>query len=461
MALTTLDLAVIVAYFLGLALFGVVVRRIQAFEDYSVAERAVPTPMVLASLSATYIGPGYSLGLAAKGASSGFFFLILFLFFSLQTVLVGMFLAPRLRSFTDCHSLGDVMGSLYGREAQLLTGLVSLGLCAGFAAVLARAGGAVLAEATGLGLVTAVLIVTGVGVIYTYTGGLKSVIATEAAQFAIILVAVGAMVLIAAGQVSSFDGVQAAAVQATRDKWGATPGLALLGLALSFLLGETLIPPYANRALAAESEGASRRGFVLAGLFSVVWFTLMVIIGLMGKLLVPDTKDTEGVFVALAAKVLPAGALGLLLVAIAAIVMSTQESLLNAGAVAFTRDLARPLNLLHEGAQLTVARVTTAVMGAVSVFFALRAPTIIEGLLICYSIWAPTVLPALVWGLLGFRTGRWSGVLSIVLGGVGSGFCLIAKVAGGDPAVAILVGLAASIIGAGIGRLFKNPGDQP
>ena len=455
MTLTTLDLAVIVAYFGGLTAFGLLVRRISAFEDFSVAERAVPTSMVFASLSATYIGPGYSLGLAAKGATSGFFFLILFLFFSIQTVFVGMVLAPRLRTFKECHTLGDVMGALYGREAQVLTGLVSLGLCAGFAAVLARAGGAVLAEATGLGLASAVLIVTGVGVVYTFTGGLKSVIATEAVQFGIILLAVSVMVLMAASQVPSYDALQSMAIRLTGEQWTATAGLPLVGLIFSFLLGETLIPPYANRALAAESANASRRGFVLAGLFSVVWFSMMVVVGLLGKILVPEIRDIEGVFVALAAHVLPSGLLGLLLVAIAAIVMLTQESLLNAGAVALTRDLVRPLKLLSDSAQLRLARVTTAVLGTSSVFFALRAPTIIEGLLICYSIWAPTVLPALIWGLLGFSTARWSGVLSIVLGGVGSGYCLLAKVGDGDPAVAIVVGLISSFAGAILGRLIK------
>lgn len=456
MKLSYLDIVVIASYFVALALFGVLVRRGHRFDDYSVARRTVPTFIVLTSLSATYIGPGFSLGLAAKAFNTGFFFVLFFLFFSLQTIVVGAWIAPRLRRFAKAYTLGDVMRELYGNEAQWLTGVISVGLCVGFTAVLARAGGVVLSQATGVQLPLAILIATGVAVTYTYTGGLKSVVGVESVQFGIIIIASSTVLIASALRVRSFAGIDRDALSLTINAWRSNSVLSILGLALSFLLGETLIPPYANRALAAQSENASRKGFILAGLFSIMWFAMMAVAGVIARVVVPAPGDIEGVLVALAGAVLPSGLLGLFLVALAAIVMSTQEALLNSAAVCLTRDLSSKIRARNEDSQLVIARLATLVFGVLAVWMALRAPGIIDGLLICYSLWASTVLPPLVWGVIGLPTTRWSGVLSVLLGGAVTGYCLTAKLAGRNPAIAVLAGLTGSAVGGLIGFVIAR-----
>jgi SSS family solute:Na+ symporter len=456
MQLRSADIFVVVAYFSLLTAFGLFARRSKRLDDYSVARRSAPTFIVLASLAATYIGPGYSLGLAAKAYKTGFFFLAFFVFFSLQTVLVGAWLAPRLKRFPDAHTLGDVMSQLYGSTAQLLTGIISTGLCVGFTAVLARAGGAVLANAIGLTLPVAILIALGVAVTYTYTGGLKLVIGVESVQFGIIIIAAAMVLLFSAPRIDSFAAMDRNALGLTCATWKATPSLSLLGLALSFALGECLIPPYANRALAGRSEEASKWGFVLGGFFSVIWFSMMIAAGMIAREIVQSTADPEGILVSLAATVLPSGLFGLFLVAVACIVMSTEEALLNAAAVCLTRDLSARVRSWSEKKQLTIAKVATLVFAIVAVWLALKAPGIIDGLLICYSLWATTVLPPLVWGVAGLPVSRSSGVLSIIFGAAATGFMLVGKKAGGDPAIALLVGLVGCAVGAVVGLMFKS-----
>ena len=458
MELSTLDLVVIAVYFIGLALFGVLVRRIRSFSDYSVARRSVPMTMIMASLCATYIGPGYTMGLAGKAFASGYFFLIFFLFFSIQTILVGLFLAPRLTGFREAHTLGDVMRVSYGVESQLLTGMISLGLLTGFAAVMARAGGSILAGVLDVPLWLGITIITGVGVIYTFTGGLKAVIATEAIQFAIMIAGISAMTLFARVHLADTQTVQSASLELTGDAFAGQTGGALLGLALAFLLGETLIPPYANRALASGSAAISQKGFVLAGVFSVFWFGMVATLGQTGRQLLPADTPEDSVFMELAAAVLPHGFLGLVVIALAAVVMSSQESVLNAGAVAFTRDLVGVFRPLNDRTSLLISRFLTAVLGAASIYFALQAASIIEGLMICYSIWACTVLPPLIWSLLGLPTSRTAGFLALLLGTVASVSILIFKLGGGSSTTALLAGLTASAVGGLLGAIVRPRG---
>jgi solute:Na+ symporter, SSS family len=453
-ALHRVDLLVIGFYFALLTAFGLLIRRTRGFEDFAIARRSVPTIMVFASLCGAYIGPGYSLGFAAKAYSVGFMLLPVWMCFSVQTCLVGIWLAPRLRKYPGAYTLGGVMMSEYGPIARQLTGVVSVGLCVGFAGVLARAGGVILSDAVGVPLPVAVFLITGVGVIYALTGGLKSVVATEGIQFGVVLVSAGAVVAYASHHISSYSLLDHTAFTLTTAAWKSASVPELLGMVLLFLLGETLIPPYANRALAAASDGASRLGFVLAGVFSVIWFALMATAGVMSNTILGHISQPDGVLIQLAQAVLPAGLLGLFLVALAAIVMSTQESLLNAASVCLTRDL-MPSSWLDQK-QLYVARVSTILFAIAAAWLGLRAPGILDGLLICYSIWAPTILPPLIWSLVGLPTSRTCGTLAILGGGLASGTVLVFHVASGNPAIAILAGLSASMLGGVIGLLAQR-----
>jgi SSS family solute:Na+ symporter len=459
MSLSRIDLFVVAGYFIMLTLFGAVVRRTRGFEDFAVAKRSVPVLMVFASLCAAYIGPGYSLGFTAKAFGAGFAFLPAWFCFSLQTCVVGVWLAPRLRSQAGAHTLGGVMMNAYGPTAKVLTGIVSVGLCVGLAGVLARAGGTILAGAIGVNLPIAILLITGVGVVYTLTGGLKSVVATEGLQFSVVLISMGAVIAFAGHRIASSQNLDNLAVSLTSSTWKNTSVLEFVGLMLLFFAGEMLIPPYANRALAAESEGASGRGFVMAGIFSLFWFAMMATAGIQAREILGSTSNPDGVLIQLAHSVLPSGVLGLFLVALAAIVMSTQESLLNAASVCLTRDLMP--SKWSDTRQLAVARISTLIFALCATWFGLRAPSILTGLLIAYSMWAPTILPALVWWLLGNGRGEFNGVLSIISGGLASTSILIFHIASGNPAVAIVVGLLASISGGLVGGRVMQTAVQP
>lgn len=96
-----LDLIAIILYFVALFAFGILVRRVKGFEDYSLGKRMVPSSMIFASLAATYIGPGFSVGLTGKGFSTGYLFYLLPLAFVIQTLIVGRLLYYPLGAY--CH----------------------------------------------------------------------------------------------------------------------------------------------------------------------------------------------------------------------------------------------------------------------------------------------------------------------------------------------------------------------
>ncbi len=455
MDISTLDLIAISSYFCVLLLLGYLTRRNKSFAEFALGGQSLPALMIFASLSSTIVGPGFSLGFTAKGYETGFLFFFLCLSYPLQTILTGLFLAPRLTRLRDCATLGDVMNKSYGKVTQFLTGLISVGLLIGFTAIMGKIGGTMLHAITEWPLLLCYALVTGSTALLTFTGGLRATIATEAFQFSLFSIIVPILVLVAVWKSPiSLSEQSATAWQLTAAGLDTTSGMALLGIVVSFFFGEMLLPPYANRALAAKTSKGSSTGFVLTGLFTIVWLGLVGVLGVLAHSFLSGTVTPDNVFVMMGKQLLPAGLYGLLLAAIIAIIVSSQESALNSGAVAFVKDIVSSIKPPSEKRAHLLGKLSTLGIAAVAIYVAQFAPSIIDGLLILYSMWAPTIIVPLMGALFGWRATPTSGWLSIVLGG---GTALLWQLQWHTPAdvPAVLVGLAASLIGFFLGRLIK------
>jgi SSS family solute:Na+ symporter len=410
---------IVIAAYVGVLTFVAVrARAARQFSEFSLAKRALPLALVFGSLAATYVGPGFSIGFVGKGFTSGFLFWGMGLAYAVQNVLVGLFIAPRLRSLQDCHTLGDAIGQKYDQKCQILAGIISVGLCVGFSAVMAKAGGDVLHDTFRLPHWSSVIIVVGVTALYTTFGGLRASVITDAFQFTAFAILLPATFLWVLG--SHLKGGAAIfaeqAVTATRSGLSSTPPIEIIGLVAAFLLGETLIPPYANRALASKTTRVSRNSFILAGLFSVVWFMVMISIGIVARSIIKENTGEDYVLLNLVKSTMPAEGYALLLVVLISIVMSSLDSLLNAGAVAFTEDIVKPFIALPDKSALNVGRCATTIIAIIAAAGAVAVPGIISGLLICYTIWAPAILPALIIGLWLKHPRPLAGILSMGTG---------------------------------------------
>jgi SSS family solute:Na+ symporter len=233
--------------------------------------------------------------------------------------------------------------------------------------------------------------------------------------------------------------------------------LEIIGLLAAFLLGETLIPPYANRALASQTTGVSRNGFVLAGLFSVIWFMVMIALGVVARGTVAEGTDGDHVLLSLVKAIMAPEWQGVLLVVLVSVVMSSLDSLMNAGAVAFTQDVAKSVTNLSNGSALRTGRYATIAIATVAAVSTPVVPSIIDGLLICYTIWASAILPALILGLWVKVPRPLAAMLSMVTGTVVSVIAIVLLLlypGAGRFSVIIVPALAAALLAYLTGHVF-------
>lgn len=408
--------AVYLAVVLGLGLWAG--RGIKTFEEYAVVTRSYGPAVIFATLSASFIGGGFSTGNATKVFLFGIANIVGLWGFSVKEILVARYIAPRMAQFPNAISVGDVMAEAYGKAGRVVTGLCALFLCTGIVGAQVGAIGIVFDVFYGLDRSLGIAIGCGIVILYTALGGMRAVVFTDLVQFAILAIGLPLALVFGIAYVGGIDAT-IAAIPADRIQ---LPGahytwLGLIALFLLFMFGETLVPPYLQRLCIGRTAGHAARGTLYAGIFSFPFFAITGLLGLVALAMEPGL-DSNLALPHVVVTVLPPVVTGLVIAAVISIVMSSADSFLNSAAIAFINDVFRPLvpHRLSDAHTLLLAKVVTFVIGLVSVLFAVSIEGILDILIYAYTYWAPIVLVPLVAAIYGYRKGVSAFIVGAVVG---------------------------------------------
>ncbi|MCG3179030.1 MAG: Osmoregulated proline transporter OpuE [Phycisphaerae bacterium] len=209
------------------------------------------------------------------------------------------------------------------------------------------AGAKGMAKVTGLGYEWSLLIAVAIILLYTYMGGYFAVAWTDFFQSIVMIIG---MIWIFGACLHYLGGFTAAnhALAALDPTYLSVWGKGLLnkgqwgevaGAVLVFSVGYMGWPHVVTRHMAMTRPSTARLAGFYATLWNLFFVTSPYIIGIMAILIVPGLKDPEMAIFAAAGKLLPAAAVGIVMAAIMAAIMSTADSiLLQVGSVA-SRDL--------------------------------------------------------------------------------------------------------------------------
>jgi solute:Na+ symporter, SSS family len=418
--MSLLDWFMLALYFALLIVIGLqTIRRVRTSDDFAVAGNRIIWPVFFGSLAAAFLGGGSSLGNAGAVFRDGYSYMFAYFAFGVQFVLIGWFVAPRLKRYLGAHTVGDVMEQHYGRSSRLLTGLLSIGLCAGILGAQALAIGTVVHATLDLPTVPSIVVGMGVVVLYSSFGGAWAVIQTDMMQFVFLGVFLPVTLLVALGEVGGPGELIAALPDAHLTLTGPYSLLAFAGLFVAFLLGEALVPPYAQRTFSTPDASNARKGMVLSGFFAVAFYFVTATLGLVALVLFPGIEADQAL-PTIVLRLLPAGLVGLLVAALLAVVMSTASSYLNSIAVVFVKDIYLPLAKREVSARRRVwlERALSLGVGVAAIVFAISVPSIVDALLYSYSLWAPTVVVPLLFAVLAKSRCGPAALSAIVAGGV-------------------------------------------
>ncbi len=345
-----LDWSFVAVYFgvvlLGGWLFG---RKTSTAEDFFSGGRRVPWPAVLLSITATEISAVTFLGVPGVGYAGDLSYLQLGIG-SLVARFVVAFLFLGAFYQVRCISIYQFLGKRFGRGSQR-TGavffLISRINASAIRLLLAAVG---LSVFFGVPLWSAVLLFTGIALLYTVAGGIRAVIWTDCIQAVVFIGGGVAAFCFFVSELGwhSFFADAAGAGKLVVFHWAPAEGGNWLSdwnlFPLAFLNGLVMTTAalgcdqdLTQRMLTCRSAGRARWSVVLSGFMGIPVAAVFLLAGTAlyfwvraEGIEVPDGVGANHVFAWFIADAAPAGLRTLLLVGILATAMSSLDSALNA-----------------------------------------------------------------------------------------------------------------------------------
>jgi SSS family solute:Na+ symporter len=410
--ITNLAAVVITAYLLGMLAIGFWGRRRSGLEEFHLAGRSLKHIVLTGTFCASIIGASATMGMAGLGFTKNLPGAWWMLSGTIGLLVLATFFAEKART-TGCSTLPELVGSFYGKDVRTAASVLIVLSWVGVIAVQIVASGKVLSAVFGGSETLIMIACTAVFVLYTAQGGQKSVVRTDLMQFVIIILGLG--LLFSRGLEAAGPSAIAGLSFPTSAEMGAVDVISmLLVVGSAYLVG----PDMYSRLLSAKSPKAAKRSAMTSALIIVPVAFLITSLGIFARNLYPTIAPEQAMPVLMTSLLTPE-AMGLVAAALLAAFMSSADTSLMTATSIITLDIykkVRPKS--SEGSLVAVSRIAVLVLGAAALILAVSVPSIIQTLLIAYTVFTGGLLVPVIAGFYKDRLGLTpAGALTALVGG--------------------------------------------
>lgn len=414
MNLAPIDFCILVLYAFAIITIGwSSAKKVKNINDFATGGRHYTSFFITATLSSSFIGGGFTTGLAEKVYSFGLIYVISLWGFSLKEILVARYIAPQMVKFPTAYSVGDIMGQLYGRKAKIFTGISAFLVCAGILGAQLMAFGHIcnvlLGISSHLGAIICTLIVTA----YAGSGGMRAVVANDTLHFCVLMIS---LPLVFYFGIEAVGGIDRLYFYSSAKFSNNVPYSSIALVFLSFFFGETLVPPYVQRLLIGKTVKHTIKGNFASGILSIPFFLMIGLIGIIAVVMNQDLNPNIALpYVIL--ETMPIGLKGLAIAGMMAIILSSADSFLNAASVSITHDVLTPIiPRLAEHQKLLISKYSTYLVSLSGLLFTLSLESALDILLEAYMFWTPIILVPFVAGVMGINRPKKAFLYSAITG---------------------------------------------
>ena len=344
-SLSSIDYVIILLYLSGMVGVGLwFAKKHSDFDDFFLAGRSLTTPLLITTLISTYYGIDVLFGDTQLAFTDG---VVAWFGYARPTyafyLIAALLLARRLRE-NNFKSLPDILDAYYGRNTRYVGALTSFIYSL---PALSLYGFGMLGEVIlGWEPTTGMLVLGGIALVYTLTGGFWAVALTDSIQFVMMCLVIALAFPFAMNFIGGFNSMIEILPSSFFDTMGDL-NIFLIIIYASTGLSVLVEPTFYQRIFAAKSY-KNVRNALLIGIFiwgSYDWIITVLAMsakaGVM-KGLLPSDVAPDAALLTVVVAALPAGAVGLFLAGVLSTEMSTLDSycLVAGGNVAY--DVYRP-----------------------------------------------------------------------------------------------------------------------
>ena len=399
-------LIVLIIYLAIMLGIGIAAKsKISVPDDYYLAGRGLPWPVLMLTMAATYIGATATLAKTGLGYTTGMS-AIMATVMAMAGMAVFGYLSPKVNQIGREYQIGSVSQLIkyrFGSVAGILAAIIVIWAQVGTLAGQITGAGSLLPtvfRTTGISvsyeMVTLALVL--IMIAYTLLSGMFGVAYTDVIQVLILLICLGCFLPFI--MVSQAGGWEHIVSVVPKDHLSLKPGVFMIGLMFNYFFYFMSGPPYWQRAFAAKTP-KSGRGAIMASSALIIVYTVMVtIVGIAAVVLYPTLPEGVGADSIAVIAVLdmyhPVFA-AIVVVAIMAAIMSTMDSYLLTAAQAVVSDIVKVLKpTISLKDELRLSKVGVAAIAILSYVMALYIRNIIAVLQIGMGFYSATMAAPII-----------------------------------------------------------------
>ncbi len=381
-----------------------------SFAMYAIGGGALPLYLVLFSDIATIMGAGNFIGHATSGFAKGVSHIPFIIGEQGSKIIFALVFAGFAGRFTYI-TISDLMYDLLHRDkvTKAITGLLTGSIMLAWLGGQAMGLGYIFQQFTNINPVPVIIFFNAVFILYTYMGGVLSVVWTDFIQ-GIFVVVFGLIFYYFALAPVHWDIAELGSrltAAAGPEFWdfSRVPIGTILKNFITGCFGVLAAQVYWQRCFAAKDANTARTAMLISGILVIVLVTLTAFVGMTAKALNPGL-DPALAMPWLMMNYVPLWAVAVVYALVLAAAMSSADSMLNAAAIIVVNDVIRPFKAdTTDQLLVTWTKRATIIIGVVACLLALYAESIIGLFAKAYTMAGGGVVPVLIVGLL-WKTSR-------------------------------------------------------
>lgn len=430
------NIAIVVAYLLGMLLFGFWGKsRTKNNADFLVAGRRLGPLLYTGTMAAVVLGGASTVGGVGLGYSKGISGLWLVVAIGVGVLLLSLAFAGTIQKL-KIYTVSQMLSLRYGHKATQTSSIVMLAYTLMLCATSTSAYATVFVVLFGWERWAAIAVGGAIVLVYSTIGGMWSITLADMAQFVIKTLGVFGLMLpfalAAANQQGGFDSIR----DRVKESFFQLDGIGVQTIITYFVvytLGLLIGQDIWQRVFTAKSPAVARWGGTTAGIYCILYGVAGALIGMAARVALPDIDIAAGgkdaVYAEVASNLLPIGLGGLVLAAAVAAMMSTASGALIAAATVARADVL-PFVASWFGKRVTTEdsanpehdvranRFWVLGLGVLAIVIAVLVKDVVSALTIAYDILVGGLLVAIIGGLVWKRGTGVAAAASMAVGAV-------------------------------------------
>lgn len=437
-----LDLGIIIFYLIGVIMLGFYFgNKHEDAEDYFLAGRNLTWPIIGFSLFASNMSSNTLVGLAGSGFKDGFSVFSYEWMAVLVLIIFAVFFLPfylRNKIFTIPEYLERRYS--YAVRAYASAIAIVLNILVDIAATLYAGGIVINLIFPGFALWQIIVILALIAGLYTITGGLSSVMYTDAVQAVILIIGSALITWFAYQAVGGWEPVYAVTepshfniLKPVDDDTMPWPSVFTGVLLLGFYFWGTN-QYITQRTLASKNTRQGQWGAIFAGFLKLSILFIMIFPGAFARVLYPNMAEMDLIYPTMLLDLLPTGLLGIVLAGLIAAMMSSLDSGLNSVSTLVTMDFVRKFKPDWDSKKLMqIGRIITTVVMIIAIVWAPQIgkfEKLWDYLQMTLAWFCPPIVALFVMGLFSKKVNNAGALASILVGASLTVFSIVMQITG-------------------------------